>query len=212
MHNKSPFVPPKLNTKPWGLAVLEMTLLDACERPAEGGGRNCGVMLAVSAQLALEHKAFEAMVSICGAAVLHDQHEVGINNPKCFDPATVAPLTEKCHIVMKEELDAICPHWVIGDFMKHSEGGKAMPIHWVYKIKCNGARNVQQFNPSLLWRGNHHSGGIDYWAIYAPTALFCQVKLAVTLPANYHLQIYLVGICTDFLGVDWEVEICKRLI
>jgi hypothetical protein len=48
------------------------------------------------------------MIPICGAAVIYDQHDVGLNDPKCVDPAPVSLLTEKCDILMKEELDAIC--------------------------------------------------------------------------------------------------------
>jgi len=54
---------------------------------------------------------------------------------------------------MKEELDAIAQHQVFGDFMVLTEGRKALPSHWVYKFKRDGAGNVQRFKGlGTLWR------------------------------------------------------------
>jgi len=45
-------------------------------------------------------------------------------------------------MVMNEELDAIGQHQVFVDFVESLEGRHALPSHWVYKIKRDGADNV----------------------------------------------------------------------
>jgi len=110
-------------------------------------------------------------------------------------------------MAMKEELDAIGPHQVFGDFVELPEGRKALPSHWVYKIKRDGAGNVQRFKARLVCGGNHQIEGIDYQATYAPTARLGHVKLALMITAKYDLEIHQMDVCTAFLGVDLEEEI-----
>jgi hypothetical protein len=87
------------------------------------------------------------------------------------------------------------------------EGRKALPSHWVYKIKCHGAGNVQQYNATLVCRGNHRIEGIDYQAMYAPTARSGNIRLARAIAAKYDLEVDQMDVCTAFLGVDMEEEI-----
>jgi len=108
---------------------------------------------------------------------------------------------------MKEELDAICQHQVFGDFVEHLEGRKALPSHSVYKIRRNGAGNVQRFKARLVCGGNHQIEGIDYQATYAPTARLGHVRLALAIAAKYNLEIHQMDVCTAFLAVDSEEEI-----
>jgi hypothetical protein len=108
--------------------------------------------LAESVQLALEDEEFKNIIPIYAAAAIsnnHD-HEDGINNPKSYKAATESPLADKWDMAMKEELDAIGEHQVFGDFVELLEGTKALASHWVYKIKRNGAGNVQRFKPRLV--------------------------------------------------------------
>jgi hypothetical protein len=88
------------------------------------------------------------------------------------------------------ELDAIIQHEVIGDFVELPEGRKALPSHWVYKIKCDGAGNVQQFKATLVFGGNHRFEDIDYKATYAPTARLGHIRLALAIAARYDLEIH----------------------
>jgi hypothetical protein len=63
---------------------------------------------------------------------------------------------------MKEEFDAIGQREVFGDFVELPEGRKALPSHWVHKIKRIGAGNVQRFEARLVCGGNHQIEGMDY--------------------------------------------------
>jgi hypothetical protein len=162
--------------------------------------------LAESAQLALEDEEFEDMISIYTAAAISDDHEDAID-PKSYKAATESPLANKWDTAMKEELDAIGQHQVFGDFVELPEGRKALPSHWVYKIKCDGAGNVRQFKARLVCGGNHQNGGIDYQAAYAPTARLGHVRLALAIAAKYDREIHQMDVCTAFLGVDVEDEI-----
>jgi hypothetical protein len=81
----------------------------------------------------------------------------------------------------------------------------------VYKIKRDGAGNVQRFKARLLCGGNHQIQGIDYQAMYAPTALLCHVRLPLAIAAKYDLKIHQMDVCTAFLGADLEEEIYMHL-
>jgi hypothetical protein len=49
--------------------------------------------------------------------------------------------------------------------MELLRGGKAVHSHWVYKIKCDGAGNMQLFKTRLVYGGNRQIEGIDYLAM-----------------------------------------------
>jgi len=155
--------PPKRKKKSRELAGLETSLGDAWKPPAERSRRNCSGndTLAESAQLPLEDEEFEDMVPIYAAAAISDDHEDALD-PKSYKARTESPLAEKWDTAMKEESDAIGQHQVFGDFLELLEGRKALPSHWVYKIKLDGAGNVQRFKARLLCGGNLQIEGIDY--------------------------------------------------
>jgi len=79
--------------------------------------------------LALEDEEFEDMIPMYAAAAIsnnHD-HEDGIDDPKSYKAATESTLTEKWDTAMKEDLDAIGQHQVLGDFVELPEGRKPLP-------------------------------------------------------------------------------------
>ena len=205
----SPPDPPKTKKKSRGLAGLETSLGDAWKLPAEGSRQHRAGKLAESAQVALEDEEFEDMIPIYAAAAIskNDDHEDGIDNPKSYKAATDSPLADKWDTAMKDELDAIGQHQVFQDVVELPEGRKALPRHWVYKIKRNGAGNVQRFKARLVCGGNHQIEGIDYQATYAPTAHLGHIRLALAIAAKYDLEIHQMDVCTAFLAVDMEEEI-----
>jgi hypothetical protein len=126
------------------IAGLETSLGDAWKPLAEGScpNRPRKDTLAESAKLALEDEDFKDMLPIYAEAAISDDHEDGIDDPKCYKAATGSPLADKWDTAMKEELDATGQHQVFGDFVELPEGRKALPSHWVYKIKRDGAGNM----------------------------------------------------------------------
>ena len=98
----SPPDPPKPNKKSRELAGLETSLGDAWKPPAEGSRRNRAGKLAESAQLALEHEEFEDMIPMYAVAVISDDREGGIDDPKSYKAATESPLADKWDTAMKE--------------------------------------------------------------------------------------------------------------
>jgi hypothetical protein len=191
------------------LAGLVTSLGDAWKPPARGSRRNRTgkVTLAESAQLAFEDEEFEDMIPIYPAAAISDNHEDGIDDPKSYKAAAESPLIEKWDWPMKQEIDAINQHEVFGDFVKLPEGRRALPNHWVYKIKRDGAGNVERFKARLVCGGNHKIEGIDYQATYAPTAHLGHVRLGLAIATKYDLAIHQMHVCTAFLGVALEEEI-----
>jgi hypothetical protein len=154
--------------------------------------------------LALEDEEFEDMIPIYAAAAISDDHEDGIDDPKSYKAATRSLLAEIWDTVMTEELDAFGQHQVFGDFVELPEGRKALPSHSVYKIKRDGAGNVQRYKSRLVCGGNHQIEGIDNQAPYAPTACLGHIRLALAIATKYDLEIHQMDVCTAFLGVDWK--------
>jgi len=206
-----PDAPKPTTKKSRELAGLETSLGDAWKPPAKGSRRNRTGKntLAESAQLALEDEEFEDMIPIYAAAAISDNHdhEDGIDDPKSYKAATESPLADKWDTAMKEELDAIGQHQVFGDFVELPEGRKTLPSHCVYKIKRDGAGNVQSFKARLVCRGDHQIEDIDYQATYEPTARLGHVRLALAIAAKYDLAIHRMDVSTACLGVDLEEEI-----
>jgi len=163
-------------------------------------------MLAESAPLALEAEELEVMIPIYTAAAISNNHnhEDGIDDPRSYTEATESPLADKWDMAMKEVLDAIGQHQVFGDFVELLEGRKALPTHWVYKIKHDGAGIVQRFKARLACGGSHQIKGINSQATYAPTARLGCLGLALTNAAKYSLEIHPMDVCTAILGVDLE--------
>jgi len=138
------------------------------------------------------------MIPISAAAAISDDYEDAIDS-KSYKAATESPFAEKWDTAMKEELDEIGHHQGFGDFVELPEGRKALPRHWVYKIKRDRAGNVQRYKARLVCGGNHQIEGIDYQATYAPTARLGHVRLALALSAKYNLEIHQIDVCTAFL-------------
>jgi hypothetical protein len=157
--------------------------------------------------LALEDVEFEDLIAIYAAAVISDDHEDGIDDPKSYKVATKSLLADKWDIAMKAELDAIGQHQVFRDFVKSPEGRKALRSHWVYKIKRDGAGNVQRSMARLVCGRNHQIEGIDYQDTYASTAHLGHVRLALAIAPKYDFEIHPMDVYTAFLGVDLEDEI-----
>jgi len=210
LDNVSPPDPPKPKKKSRELAGLETSLVYAWKPLAKGSRRNRAGKFAESAQLALEDEEFTDMIPIYAAAAISDDHEDGIEQ-KSYKAATESSLADKWNMAMKEVFDAISQHQVFGDFVELPEGRKALPSNWVYKIKRDGAGNVQWFKARLVCGGNHQIKGIDYQATYAPTARLGHWGLALASAVKYDLEIHQIDVCTAFLGVDLEEEIYMHL-
>jgi hypothetical protein len=120
-------------------------------------GRNRGGTntLPVSAQLTLDDEELEDMIPIYAAAAISNNHEDTID-PNGYKAATEFQLAEKWHTTMKDQLDAIGQHQVLGDIMELPEGRKALPSHCVYKNKRDGGGNVQWFKARLFCKGNRN--------------------------------------------------------
>jgi hypothetical protein len=182
----SPPDPQKPKKKSRELPGLETSLGGPWKPPAECSRRNCTgkVTLAETAQLALRDEELEVMIHIYATAAISDDHEDGIDDPKSYKAATEPPLADKWDTAMTEEFDAIGQHQVFGDFVELPEGRKALPSHWVNNIQRDGADNVQRFNARLDCGGYHQVEGIDYHAMYAPTAHLGHVRLALAIAAK----------------------------
>ena len=146
------------------------------------------------------------MIPIYAAAAISIDQDDGINQ-KSYQAATESPLPKKWDMAMNEEFDVIGQHQVFGDLVALPEGRKALPSHWVCKIKRNGAGNVQWFKARLVGGGNHQVEGINCQVRYAPTPRLGHVWLARGIAGKYYLEIHQLDVCTAFLGVDLEEEI-----
>jgi hypothetical protein len=153
LDDNSPPDSPKPKKKSRELAGFEISLGYAWKRLAEGSRWNRSVKDTWGdiAQLAREDEVCEGMIRIYTVAAIsdNDDHEDAID-PRFYKAATKSPLAKTWDTAMKEELDAIGQRQVFGDFVQLPEGSKALSSHWVYKIKRNGAGNVQRYKARLV--------------------------------------------------------------
>jgi len=208
LHNNPPSEPPKPKKKSAKLAGNETSLGEGSKLPANGSSQNCTGKdrLAESAQCALEDEKFKEMFPIYPAGVISNNHKDGID-PKSANTATESPLADKWDLVMQEELAAIGQHQVYGDFMELPEARKALPTHWVYKFKCNGADNGQRIKATLVGGENHQIQAIEYHAIDARTTLLGYGWMALGITSKYDLEIHQMDVYMAFLGVGLDKEI-----
>jgi hypothetical protein len=207
LHNYSPPEPLKLKKKSRELAGLESSLGDARKPPAEGCQQHRTGKVAESAQLALEGEEIEDWIPIYTAPAISDDHQDGLGDPKYSPAAAMSPLADKWDTAMEQVFDAISQHQVLGDYIELVEGRMALPSHWVYKIKCDGAHNVQQFKARLVCGGNHQIEGIDYQSRCAMTARLRYVRLALVIIGNDDLKVHQMDFWLAFFQVDLEEEI-----
>jgi len=191
------------------MAGLETWHGDRWMLSAESSRRNRTGKWAKCAQLALEHEEIEDVITIYAAAAISDDHDDGTDHPKSYTTATKSPLTDWWDMVIIAEFNAFGQHQVFGDFMELPEGRKTLPIHWVYKIKHNGAGDVQRFKARLVCGGNYQIKCIDYQATFAPTAHLGHLRLALAIAAKYDLEIHQMDACTALLGYDLKEERCR---
>ena len=85
--------------------------------------------------------------------------------------------------------------------MELPEERKALPSLWVYKIKRDGAGNIQRFKARVIYGGNHQIKRIDYQATYALTTHLGDIRLVLAIAAKYNLEIHQQDVCTAFFGV-----------
>jgi len=192
----------------------ESILGDSWEPPAgTRRTRSSCIRLQESSQLAPDNEEYDDYLApIFAAACISDSSATdSIIDPKSLKAALESSHSDEWDKAMREELSAIEQNEVFGDLMELPEGRKAIPSHWVYKVKCDGAGNVQRFKARLVCGGNHQVEGIDYQATYAPTAHLGHVRLALAIAAKYDLDIHQMDVCTAFLGVDLEEEIYMHL-
>jgi hypothetical protein len=71
-----------------------------------------------------------------------------------YNAATSSPLDENQDMASKDALDAISQHQVFRYFGELPEEMKALPHHWLFKIKHIGAVNVQLFKGWQVCEGN----------------------------------------------------------
>jgi len=201
--------PPQPMKNSGELIALEASPGDAWMLPAEGRHWNrAGMdMLGESVQLAIKDDESYNMIPIYTAAAISHDYEDGIDDPMNYKAATESPLGEQWDMAMNEEFDAIGQHQVFGDFMVLPEGIKDLPCHWIYKIKRDGAGNVQWFKARLVCGGNHQIEGINYQATYAPNAHSGPMRPALAITAKYDLVNHQKDVCPALLGVDLQDEI-----
>jgi hypothetical protein len=190
------------------LAVLESSVADAWKPPVKGshGNRAAKIKVGECAQLVVEDEKFEDTIPIYAEVVISDNHKDSID-PQSYKAPNESSLTDNWDTEMNETLDAIGWHQVLGDFVRFPEGRNALPSHWVYKIKRDGAGNLQWFKARLVCGKNHQFKGINNQPTYELTAFLSHVTLAVVIAAKYNLEIHQLDVCTAFLGVDFEEEI-----
>lgn len=197
---------------PREMAGLKSTLGTAWNSPtSESRHRRAPVgALADSYELAAEDSIYDEQVAPLYAAIMINTsgHQDGIEDPKSYKAATESTQAAEWDDAMKTELKAIVDHQVFDrDFVELPAGRKALPSHWVYKVKRDGTGMIQKFKARLVIGGNHQVEGVDYTATYAPTARLGHVRLALAIAAKYNLELHQMDVCTAFLGVDLDEEI-----
>ena len=77
---------------------------------------------------------------------------------------------------------------------------KEIGNRWVFRVKENQAREVEQFKARLLAKGFPQKRGTDYDEAFAPVAKFTSIRILFSLAAKYSLSVHQIDVKTAFLN------------
>jgi hypothetical protein len=119
-------------------------------------------------------------------------HE-GLNNSKWVDS-------------MAEEMKSLLKNgtWELVDHLP--PGKKAIPCKWVWKLKRNGAGEIERYKSRLVALGNHQSYLLDYDETFSPVINRPSLRYILNLAAKYDLDLWNMDVDTAFLNSYLEGE------
>lgn len=151
------------------LSGLSSNLGPAWDMSSEGQRSRHARRLYDTASLAMDD---EDLIPIFAAACLSSPFDDGIVELSSYKAALESPEADQWEAATQQELRAVLDHKVFGngDLVPLPVGWKALPSHWVYKVKRDKNEKIQRFKSRLVCGGNHQTAGIDFKETYAPTA------------------------------------------
>jgi hypothetical protein len=70
-----------------------------------------------------------------------------------------------------------------------SNGCKALPVKWVYKIKRNANRNIEHYKARLVAKGYLQKQGVDFEKVYAPVSKHTTLRALLAVVAARDMEL-----------------------
>ena len=138
--------------------------------------------------------------NLAGAA-----HLAVINEPSTLDEALMSEQSELWQQAMNEEMTSLLKNntWTL----EYPPCGiTPIPVKWVFKVKRDGAGNVERFKARLVAKGFRQREGIDYDEVFAPVSKYTTLRTLLALAATKDLEIHQLDIKTAFLNGELEED------
>ena len=93
------------------------------------------------------------------------------------------------------------------ELVKLPPGRKAVGCKWVFRVKYDGAGQVERYKGRLVARGFSQKYGIDYDETFSPVARFSSIRTLLSYAVEKGMQVHQMDVVTAFLNGDLKEEI-----
>ena len=126
--------------------------------------------------------------------------------PSCYQEAMLRDDKLKWERAMQSELDSLHKN-ATWDLVQLSDGKKALPCKWVYKLKVTDSESKPKYKARLVAKGFKQQKGIDFEEIFSLVVKLTTLQCVLAFLARMDLELTQMDVKRLFLYGDLHEEI-----